>query len=168
MKITQLLGIILGISVLMTTSVQARDDSDKVKFSGKIIDGPFKQETITGFCKRNSRGDIYKQQTKCVIKMKSGFKIVDEKASLEVVGGYRALRIILGPRVGASRQKGNFKLSAFQATTFYDQDITLFNLPRQFSAVDVSIGGISVAGGSSTVTAEDCIIWDVLVNDVND
>ncbi|MGB0909349.1 MAG: hypothetical protein ACPGYT_03230 [Nitrospirales bacterium] len=150
--------LVLGLTV---SSAHPMDNENSIQFRGEIIDGPFKNQLVTGICNRNSNGDVYKQQTRCTLKIRGGYKIVDPKASLEVVGGNRALRIILGPSMGVPVKKGNFKFSAFQATTFYDQDISLFDIPRKFIAVDVSIGGVSVSGGTST-TNPDCLIWDIV------
>ena len=160
MKILQSLVIILSI-VIATESVQAQSEADSIQFKGTILDGPFKDQTMRGFCNRDPLGDRYKQKTKCVMKMRGGFRSVDAQASLEVVGGNHALRVILGPSMGATDKKGNFKLSTFQATTFYDREISLFDIPRQFVAVDVSIGGVSVTAGTST-TNPDCLIWDIV------
>lgn len=159
MKLSQTFGVIIGFLVLIATSVQARPLQDSIQFNGKIIDGPFKGQTINGYCKRRPLGDVYKQKTKCVFKMR-GYKVVDNNASLEIVGGYRALRIILGPGLDKDGQKGNFKLSVFHATTFYDREITLFDFPRRFSAVDVSVSGVSIADGTAA-RDPDCLIWDI-------
>jgi hypothetical protein len=156
MKILQSIVIIFSICVVATASVQAQGEADSIQFKGTILDGPFKDQTIGGFCKRDPLGDHYKQKTKCVMKMRGGFKVVDAQARLEVVGGNQALRIILGASMGATDKKGNFKLSAFQATTFYDRDISLFDIPRQFVAVDVSIVGVSVTG--PVITTRSCAV----------
>ena len=160
MKKQQYLHLIFPVLVLAASSVFAQNSQNTIQFKGEIIDGPLKGQTITGNCLRNPRGDFYKQKSRCVMKMSSGFELVDKYASLEVVSGYRAIRIVLGPGMDARHEKGNFKLSTFQATTVYDRSITLFDFPRDFVAVDISIGGVSVAGGTAT-TNPDCLIWDI-------
>ena len=160
MKVTYYFNIILSILILATSSVHAVGTSKTIVFRDEVVDGPFKDQLVTGLCYRKPFGNKYKQKTWCTMKMSGGYKIVDAKASLEVVGGYRALRIIMGPVLNNNDEKGNHKLSAFQVTTFYDRKITLFDFPSEFAVVDMSIGGVSVAGGTST-TNPDCLIWDI-------
>ena len=159
MNLTNYFNFILSLVLMTVMPVQAMDASTTIKFRGEVVDGPFKDQQVTGVCHRKPFGDRYKQKTWCMMKMHSGYKIVDAKASLEVVGNHRALRIIMGPTLNSHPKKGNHKLSAFQVTTFYDQKITLFDFPNTFSVVDMSIGGVSVVGGGST--NPDCLIWDI-------
>ncbi len=161
MKIVFYMNLIFFVFALTVSSAHAIDDKHSIRFRGEIIDGPFKNQLLTGKCTRNLNGDLYQQKTRCTLKIRGGYKIVDAKASLEVVGGFRALRIVMGPTMDANNEKGNFKLSTFQATTFYDRTITLFDLPDEFSVVELSIGGVSVSGGTST-TNPDCLIWDIV------
>ena len=160
MKVISFFNFILSLVILTAMPAQAMDASSTIKFRGEVVDGPFKNQLVTGVCHRKPFGDRYKQKTWCMMKMRGGYKIVDAKASLEVIGGYRAIRIIMGPTLNSNNEKGNHKHSAFQVTTFYDQKITLFDFPKTFSVVDMSIGGVSVAGGTST-TNPDCLIWDI-------
>ena len=153
------LNFIFSVLILTAMPVHALEASNTIQFKGEVIDGPFKDQQVTGVCHRKPFGDRYKQKTWCMMKMRSGYKIVDAKASLEVVGGHRALRIIMGATLNNNHEKGNHKLSAFQVTTFYDRKISLFDLPISFAAVDMSIGGVSVVGGGST--NPDCLIWDI-------
>jgi hypothetical protein len=89
----------------------------------------------------------------------SDLRVQDAQASLEVVGGGRLLRIILGATMGSLRHPGNFKTSAIQATTFYDHAITLFDSLSDFVAVVVDIGGISTA--DTTPGDGGGILWDI-------
>ena len=161
MRFFYILKYILIVNFLAASFAQAMDNTNAIKFRGQVIDGPFKDQVVNGFCKRNSLGDQYKQKTRCVMTMRGGYKIVDAKASLQVVGADRALRIVMGPTMAGSQAKGNHKISAFQVTTFYDRKITLFDFPKVFSAVDMSIGGVSVAGAGRSTTNPDCLIWDI-------
>jgi len=145
------------ISYMMPAHAQVRENA--IEFKGLVIDGPFKNQRINGYCLRNPAGDRYKQRSRCLMRLSSGFKVIDNQASLEVTGGLTALRITLGPRMEANQEKGNFKISAFQATTFYDREISLFELPVEYSFVEVSIAGVSIAGGGSS--NPDCLIWDI-------
>lgn len=126
-----------------------------------MLDGPFKGETIKGSCKLDSRGDIYRQKAKCVMKLSSGLKIVDKQARVEVTSNQYALSITLGATLGRTAEKGNFKLAAFKATTHFKREISLLDIPREFLSVDVSIGGISIVAGQEVIEPE-CLIWDVV------
>lgn len=147
--------------LIVVTLAHAEDSSARIGFRGSVVDGPFANSTIDGYCHRRARGDRFDQTTRCVVKIDGDFKIVDPRASVQVVGGNRALRIILGPGMRAGDLKGNFKLSSFQATTYFDREISLFDIPDSFLAVEASIGGVSIAGGTST-TNPDCLIWDIV------
>ena len=60
----------------------------------------------------------------------------------------------------AEGRKGNFKLSNFEVTTYFDREISLYDIPRSFKAVEMSLGGVSIAAGAST-TSPDYLIWDI-------
>jgi len=159
MKLAFLLSSIFGAIFVNMLNAHAEIRENTIEFKGLVIDGPFKNNTISGFCLTDPAGDRFKQQSRCVMRLSNGFKIVDTQANLEVVGGFSALSITLGPIMKTSQEKGNFKLSTFQATTYYDRRISIFELPIDFSSVELSIGGVSIAGGGSS--NPDCLIWDI-------
>ena len=138
----------------------AEANSDRIKFEGIVIDGPFIDTVVDGHCKRTPRGHEYLQLARCVVTLGNGYRIVDPNASVEVVGDNRALRIIVGPGMDAEGRKGNFKLSNFEVTTYFDREISLYDIPRSFKAVEMSLGGVSIAAGAST-TSPDYLIWDI-------
>ena len=142
------------------STIQAKGPVERIVFRGLIVDGPFAQTTLSGHCNIRFNDTHYQQTTRCVVKFEGGYKIVDPQANLQVVGSNRALRIVLGPEINTANGKGNFTISSFQVTTYFDREITLFDLPDYFLAVEASIGGVSVAGGTST-TNPDCLIWDI-------
>jgi len=84
-----------------------------------VLNGSFKGETIKGACELNSRSDIYQQKAKCGMTLRSGLNIVDKRARAEVTGSNQALSITLGATLGHTAKKGNFKLAAFKATTYF-------------------------------------------------
>lgn len=147
--------------ICAVSSVHAQDTRERISFRGSVIDGPFATSTIDGYCNRRLRDSSYQQTTRCVVTIGNGYKIVDSKASVKVIGSNRALQIIFGPTMNDDSEKGNFKLSSFQATTYFDREISLFDIPDYFLAVEVSIGGVSIAGGT-TSTNPDCLIWDIV------
>ena len=138
----------------------AEANANRIKFEGIVIDGPFIDTVVDGYCKRKSRGDEYLQLARCVVTLSNGYRIVDPNASVEVVGDNRALRIIVGPGMDDEGRKGNFKLSNFEVTTYFDREISLYDIPRSFKAVEMSLGGVSIAAGAST-TSPDYLIWDI-------
>lgn len=144
----------------IVSSTHAQDRSNRIVFEGLVVDGPFAQNKITGFCNLRINGDRFRQTSRCVVKLNNSYKIVDPKASVQIVGSSHALRIVLGANLNNADSKGNFKISAFQVTTYFDREISLFDIPDYFLAVDASIGGVSIAGGTST-TNPDCLIWDI-------
>ena len=161
MKRVQILGLTLSSLIVAMTTVYAQGEP-KIRFGGAFIQGPFQGQTIKGSCNVDPRGDLYRQTTHCEVKIKgneSDLRVQDAQASLEVVGGGRLLRIILGATMGSLRQPGNFKTSAIQATTSYDHAITLFDSLSDFVAVVVDIGGISTAG--TTPGDGSGILWDI-------
>ncbi len=157
------IGTVIGI--LCSSSMSHAETAFSLKFKGDIIDGPFAGKTVRGHCTLDPDGDAFKQRAQCVTRLVGdGFRLLDNQASVEVVGGGRALRIVLGPTMNSGDKKGNFKLAVFKATTFYQQAITLFDLPDRFSAVELAINGVSVAGsgdGHDNTDVPDCLIWDI-------
>lgn len=146
--------------IICSSLTHAQEKSGRIVFEGIVIDGPFVDTVVDGHCRRNSRDDKYSQVTRCVVTLDRGYRIVDPSASVQVLSGNRALRIIVGPDMEAGGRKGNFKLSNFEVTTYFDREISLFDIPRYFSAVEMNLGGISIAAGTST-TNPDCLIWDI-------
>jgi len=162
MKITHLVCLCISIVLFLSSNVaQAQSNSNRITFKGQVLDGPFNGESIEGFCRLRPNGDYYSQKTRCVVTLGSGLRVSDTNASIDITASQRSLRIIIGATIPSFDNKGNFKISTFQATTYYEREITLFDLPRDFLGVEASIGGVSINGGPTT-TDPDCLIWDIV------
>jgi len=162
MKIKPFISMLLSVFILtLTPPVQASEFVVILLYKGQVLDGPFKGETIKGSCELDSRGDIYQQKAKCKMTLSSGLNIIDKRARVEVTSSNQALSITLGATLGHTAKKGNFKLAAFKATTYFKREISLLDIPREFSSVEVSIGGVSIVGGQEVIEPE-CLIWDVV------
>lgn len=154
--------VVFALLMLMSivSPAQVANQDQRITFKGFVVDGPFANTTIKGYCHVHHRRDSFNQTDKCVVKLGNGFRIVDPSASIQVIGSNQALRIVLGPNMNDTNFKGNFKLSNFEVTTYFDRAISLFDIPDYFIAVEASIAGVSIAGGTST-TNPDCLIWDI-------
>jgi len=114
MNIPYYFFIIFSTLILTNSLVNAQDKANTIQFRGQVVDGPFKDQNISGFCQCNPSGDVYKQQTRCVVKLNNELKVVDTKASLNVVGRGRALRIILGPAWLRSTRRATLNCPLFR------------------------------------------------------